>query len=137
MVESIFLTDARRKALNDYDPEDSNHRVHKSRVKNRASQALEELMWVAGNGAIENTDVFEEEKVKALLTTLLQGTGGIVPDDETDLPDEATVSKPDPDYRNSLYVAIENAQLYVERNAEPTDIYEMYGERAEQLRDDE
>jgi len=137
MVESIFLTSARKDALNHYDPENSNHRVHKSRVKNRASQALDELLWVAANGAIENADVFEEEKVKALLTTLLQGSGGIVVGGETDLPDEATVSKPDPDYRNSLYVAIENAQLYVENTADADELYEMYGERAAHLRGDQ
>ena len=136
MVDTVFLTDARKDALNHYDPENSNHRAHKSRTKSRAKQALDELLWVASSNEIENSDVFEEEKMHSLLVTLLVGAGGVTGDDLTGISDEIVASTPDPDYRNSLYVAIENAQLHVERSTEPSDLYEMYGERAASLRDE-
>lgn len=135
MVDKVFLTEARRNALNHYDAADSNHRAHKSRVVDRAKVALNELIWVAANPEIENADVFEEEQMRALLTVLLAGSGGFVEEPTDDTPGEHIATEPDPDYRNSLYVAVSNALLHVERNTDPTDIYEMYGERAATLRE--
>lgn len=136
MVDKVFLTDARRNALNNYDPSDSNHRGHKSRVLDRARVALDELAWVAAHPEIDNADVFEEKRVYALLTRLLAGSGGVIgADADSDLPAEARATEPDPDHRNSLYVAISNAQHYAERHSDLADIYEMYGERAATLGD--
>jgi len=122
MVEKVFLTEARRKALKNYDPDNSNHRAHKSRVAERARVALEELLWVASNLNIDNADVFDEETVRALLTELLVGNGGVITEEDVD-------------YRNSVYVAISRAQMNVERNSDPGDIYEMFGEEAKALRE--
>ena len=140
MVEKVFLTEARREALNHYDPDDSNHRAHKSRVAERARVALEELMWVASVPAVDNADVFDEDAVRALLTTLLDGSGGVITKEgvepsDVDMPGDLLATKPDPDYRDSLFAAISKAQLYAERNADPTDIYEMFGKEAEALRE--
>lgn len=134
MVDKVFLTDARRNALNNYDPSDSNHRGHKSRVLDRARVALDELVWVAAHPEIENADVFEEERIYALLRTLLAGSGGVIgADDDADLPADGRATEPDPDHRNSIYVAVSKAQHYAERDSDLADIYEMFGERAASL----
>lgn len=127
MVDKVFLTDARRDALNHYDKSNSNHRTHKSRVAERASVALDELLWVAQSPVIDHREVFPPEKVRALLVTLLAGSGGVKRDNPTDHADAWT---PDTDDRNAWYTAINRALMHVERDADTTDLYEMLGERA-------
>jgi len=109
--DNIFLTDNRRDVLignSDWSqPAVSNER---SRIKNRASLALDELIDVAGSPEIDNADVFDVQQVYTLISILTNGTGGLVYETEearqkalesTD--DNRTISwDPDPDYANEL-----------------------------------
>lgn len=135
MPENVFLTDARRAALENYDPSDSGHRGHKSRTTTRARMAFDELLWVAGSPVIDHREVFPPEKVRALLVTLLAGHGGLVRDDEAT--EWMDAWEPTPDDRNAWYTAISRAMMHVERDADTADLYEMLGERAAVSRDDE
>lgn len=131
MVENVILTDARRDALSDYNPDDANHRGHKSKTKQRAEVAFDELIEVAASPVVENPDVFPPEKVRHLLVYLLAGSGGLVGDDvDTGI----RAWSPSPEYRNALYGEITRAQLAFEVGAEPGELYEILGERAKQVR---
>jgi hypothetical protein len=70
MSGNVFLTDARRRALEQYDPDDSSHRAQKSRTTARAKKALEELTWIAESDEIDNADVFQAPAVQDFLTEL-------------------------------------------------------------------
>lgn len=92
--DHTFLTESRREILNgESDWEDSSVAVEKSRIKNRAETALNELIEVAKSPEIDHTDVFEEDTVFRLLRSLMLpthrmdeiGTGLI---DRDDYPDD-------------------------------------------------
>jgi len=128
--EQVFLTDARRTALENYNKENSNHRTHKSRTTARAKAAFEELLWVAQSPVIDHREVFPPEKVRTLLVTLLAGGGGFSGDYE---PTEwMDAWKPDPDDRNAWYTAISRALINVEQGADQhEDRLAMLGARAD------
>lgn len=134
MVDNVFLTDARRAALESYDPDDSGHRAHKSRTTARAKTAFDELLWVAQSPVIDHSEVFPPEKVHALLVTLLAGSGGFGGDYEPTRQIDAWT--PDPEDRNAWYTAISRAMMSIERDADRSDLYEMLGERAAATRDE-
>lgn len=113
--DSVFLTDNRRDVLfgkSDWTEASINN--ERSRIKNRAEIALDELIAVASSPMIDNADVFEEEQVRTLLSILLYGTGGFRYED-LDLEEVLKESEdyhlvawePDTDYANSLYVAVD------------------------------
>lgn len=65
---NAFLTDERRAVLaDDYDGSESVKRTHKSRIRERARSAVDELIEVAQSKEIENADVFEPAKIGTLL----------------------------------------------------------------------
>lgn len=97
MTDHVFLTDTRKEVLKNYDSSDSNHRAHKSRIKNDARTALLELLALAATEEIDNSDIFEPKQVRALIQTLLTGPGGLDP------------NEPDTEYTNSLYVELDQA----------------------------
>jgi hypothetical protein len=94
--ENAFLTDNRRDVLNgESDWSDQAISNEKSRIKNRADLALDELIEVAQSPRIDNSEVFDPDTMSQLLSALLiadrtetQGDGvqgGLVrPDDYTD-----------------------------------------------------
>lgn len=137
VVQNIFLTDKRRDVLNGTsDWSESSIGVEKSKIKKRARMALNELIAVAGSSRIDNEDVFQSEQIELLLTYLLGGRiGGIVTEPEEPLPSGPIPWTPDPDYRNSVYVAMKEAELRAERRSDPADLYEMFGEEARALRE--
>lgn len=72
MVEHIFLTDKREAVLRD-DTEgmkDATVRNHKSRTRSRARMALDELIQVAESDAIDNGEVFTEDRMVRLLEAI-------------------------------------------------------------------
>jgi hypothetical protein len=65
---NAFLTDERRAVLaGDYDGSESVERTHKSRIRQRARSAIEELIEVAQSPVIENSDVFSPSQIGTLL----------------------------------------------------------------------
>jgi hypothetical protein len=91
----VFLTDTRRKVLmGEYDGADSNERSHRSRIRSRARTALDELLAIAASEEIDNSEVFEAEKLRALITTLKR-PGGFQEQDE--------------EYANKVHVAVDKA----------------------------
>lgn len=94
----VFLTEARREVLSgDYDGAENTERTHKSRIRARTRTAVDELLVVAASDEIDNADVFDPEKLRALITTLTRGPGGLDP------------WEPDEDYANSVHVAVDKA----------------------------
>lgn len=70
--DHTFLTEKRREILNDEsDWEQSSINVEKSRIKNRARTALQELIMVAESPEIDHTDVFDQDDVFKLLRALM------------------------------------------------------------------
>lgn len=70
--DRAFLTDARRDILaGKSDWEDSSIAVEKSRIKNRANVALEELIEVADSRHLDHTDALDPDDVFNLLRALL------------------------------------------------------------------
>lgn len=70
--DNIFLTENRRDVLKGTsDWEDASIANEKSRIKNRAKLALEELTEVAESGHIDNTDIFDADDVGQLLEAIL------------------------------------------------------------------
>lgn len=105
--EKVFLTDSRREVLNgEYDGADNVRRTHKTRIRSKSRTALSELIDVATSPEIDNSDVFEPEQIRVLLTTLLVGSGGF---EDDDMPTYMQAWEPDPDYANSVYVAADRA----------------------------
>jgi len=118
MVKSVFLTDSRRDVLlGDTDHlTDQSLATAKSRIRNRSRLALGELIEVAQSPAIDNEDVFEPEEVYTLISTLLNGSGGLVHGEEVPHPDElrdqydryeAVAWEPYEDYVQELYMKID------------------------------
>lgn len=69
---SVFLTDERREVLNgNYDGKANTERTHKSRIRARATTALDELTEVAKSPHIDHTEVFEPDAVFRFLRALL------------------------------------------------------------------
>ena len=135
MPDNVFLTDARRAALENYDPSDSGHRAHKSRTTTRARMAFDELLWVAQSPVIDHREVFPPEKVRTLLVTLLAGSGGFVYDQEPT--QQAEAWQPDPNDRNAWYTAISRALIHLEANADShEDRLDALGARADAARDE-
>jgi hypothetical protein len=135
MPENVFLTDARRDALENYDPADSGHRGHKSRTTTRARMAFDELLWVAQSPVIDHREVFPPEKVRALLVTLLAGSGGLVHDREPTQQTEAW--QPDREDRDAWFTAISRALINVEANADRhEERLEMAGARVDAAADE-
>lgn len=96
----VFLTDTRREVLTGkYDGAENTERTHRSRIRSRARTALDELLAVAASEEIDNADVFDPQKLRALITTLTHGPGGL--DEDRWEPDE--------DYANSVHVAVDKA----------------------------
>lgn len=94
MAENAFLTDRRREFLTgDYDLDDSADRHLKRRTEKGAILALDELIEVAESPHVDNSEVFEAEKVDRLLTALLDEAN---PDDP-----EGLVN-----YHDRLWIAI-------------------------------
>jgi len=78
---NAFLTDERRAVLaGNYDGSESVERTHKSRIRERARSAVDELIEVAQSKEIENADVFDPAKIGTLLFWIMhdwsQSTGG-------------------------------------------------------------
>lgn len=70
---NAFLTDERAAVLaGEYDGDEAVERTHKSRIRERARSAIDELILVAQSEEIENADVFEPEKVGTLIHWLLR-----------------------------------------------------------------
>ena len=114
--ENVFLTENRRDVLNaESEWSEASVKNEKSRIKNRATLALDELIEVAESPVIDNTDVFDTEKVARLIHALLTPDvvhtegGGLYPGTE-DLPDELTVTVSDEyqQYQDRLYVVLDD-----------------------------
>ena len=115
--ENVFLTENRREVLNGTsDWADASISNERSRIKNRAETALDELIEVAASPAIDNEDVFDPETVYTLISILLNGSGGLSHGDEIPHPDEVREQydsyrsiawKPREDYSQSLYFKID------------------------------
>jgi hypothetical protein len=70
---NAFLTDERAAVLaGNYEGNEAVERTHKSRIRQRARSALDELILVAQSDEIENADVFEPDKVGTLIHWLLR-----------------------------------------------------------------
>lgn len=77
MVDNIFLTDSRRDVLNGVDELTDQSRYNaKSRIRQRARMALQELIEVAASPEIDNADVLEPNVLARLLDAAMvpQGT---------------------------------------------------------------
>lgn len=76
-----FLTDERRAVLRgEYEGSENVERTHKSRIRERARSALNELQDVADSPHISNHDVFEPKEVGNLLFYILRDPGHYGPD---------------------------------------------------------
>jgi hypothetical protein len=114
MAEKAFLTEKRKQVLNGVPPEnigsdgisDGTYRQHRAATKRQARAAVSELLQVAASPTIDNADVFEPEVVRALITTLLIGSGGAVGED---VPDELAAWDPDPEFAKTMYIAVNQA----------------------------
>lgn len=94
----VFLTETRREVLSgNYDGAKNTERTHKSRIRARARTALDELLVVAASDEIENAEVFDPQKLRALITTLTRGAGGLDP------------SEPDEKNAENIYIAVDKA----------------------------
>nr|WP_011225234.1 hypothetical protein [Haloarcula sp. AS7094]AAS13419.1 unknown [Haloarcula sp. AS7094] len=72
MVENIFLTDSRRDVLNGVDELTGQSRYNaKSRIRQRARMALQELIEFAASPEINNADIFEPNEIARLLDALM------------------------------------------------------------------
>jgi len=70
--ENIFLTDTRRDVLDgDADLSAGSLANEKSRIRTRTRAAVDELIEVGGSEEIENSDVFNPEKIGTLLFWIL------------------------------------------------------------------
>lgn len=111
MVDKVFLTDTRRALLNDeYGGKDSSRATERSRIKNRASVALEELIEVAESEQIDNTDVFDPSDVHRLLVALTTPPMADGPVDPTN--PEQTIDDNWQAYRDRLYVQLSKIQQF-------------------------
>lgn len=76
MVEKVFLTDQRRAVLEgEYDGNEDTLRSHKSKIRERARTALEELREVAESPHIDNDDVFKTGELAGLIHGLMAPRG--------------------------------------------------------------
>lgn len=111
MVDKVFLTDTRRALLNDeYGGKESSRATERSRIKNRAGVALDELIEVAESDQIDNTDVFDPADVHRLLvalTTPPMGAGPVDPTNPEDSLDDDWQA-----YRDRLYVQLSKVQQF-------------------------
>lgn len=80
-MENLFLTEARRAVLDGTtDREGNSLAVEKSRIRERARLAVEELIAVAASPEIENSDVFEPNDLARLIDALMVPKGeGLTP----------------------------------------------------------
>ena len=93
-----FLTDERRAVLNgEYTGAANVRRTHEARIKARSRSALDELIEVAESHEINNGEVFDPKKLRALLTAIAHA-GGLIDEDYQHVSDA---------YRNALYVEID------------------------------
>lgn len=131
----MFLTEKREAVLNgEYDGSDDALRNQKSRLRRSAQTALQELITVAASPEIENAEVFDPEQIHILLKILLTGRGGLVGDD---VPADLEAWHPAKEYRNEMYVAIDQVLRNTEENAENSGLYQMLGEKAQNARKEE
>jgi hypothetical protein len=80
MVERLFLTEPRQKLLDgELDWNESSVETEKSRIRTRASLALDGLIEVAKSDQIENSTVFEPEDIDRLLRAILGPDENITP----------------------------------------------------------
>jgi len=71
-MTDAFLTDERRAVLNgEYDGAANTERTHKSRIRARSRQAIEELIEVAQSPEIDNGDVFDPDDLARLVDALM------------------------------------------------------------------
>lgn len=71
-MTDAFLTDERRAVLNaEYDGAANTERTHKSRIRVRSRQAIEELIEVAQSPEIDNRDVFDPDDLARLIDALM------------------------------------------------------------------
>lgn len=107
MVENVFLTDSRREVLRgEYDGAESTEKSKKSHIRTQSKMALDELIEVAHSPEIDNSDVFDPEKLHILIRTLTVGAGGLIGDD---VPPAVKAWDPDEDYAREVYVAVDKA----------------------------
>lgn len=109
-----FLTDRRREVLTgDYDLDDPADRQLKRRTENDATAALSELIEVAESPYIDTTEVFDTEKIAHLITALLTPShvnlesGGLVGPDDLDHPATAETTDEYQQFRDRLYVVLD------------------------------
>lgn len=85
----VFLTEQRRAVLEgDYsekfDGGDSTERTHHTRIRQRTTTALDELIEVAESRPIHNPDVFDPQTLDKLVKTLLTMPDHLDEDDPDD-----------------------------------------------------
>jgi len=112
-----FLTEKRRAVLEGrFEGSDGVERTHKSRIRARSRSALSELLEVAASPEVDNADVFDPELIHALLRALMMGSGGLRGDD---VPEHLRAWDPDPEYANTVYVAVNRALKGAPREESP------------------
>jgi hypothetical protein len=115
MTENLFLTENRRNVLDgSTDWAENSVTTEKSRIRNRAKTALDELTEIAQSPEIENRSVFDPEEIGTLLYWILNDPaemgefGGLVgTSDEPPegVPEEAYTKVPDDlqQYRREIH----------------------------------
>lgn len=88
MADRVILTERREELLSgEYDPDDSADRMAKSRLKNSAETALDELTQIAKNPHIDQTDIFDPDDVFRFLRAVKMPTQDhLEPDEFVNIP---------------------------------------------------
>lgn len=120
MNDRGFLTNKNRDVLfGRYDGTENARRNQKSRIRSRASNALNDLITVADSGEIDNADTIDPEQVYRLLVALTVDRNSF----GSDNPDDPHNKQVDEDFRREVLEAVDQFRLlYHEQNkfAEPT-----------------
>jgi hypothetical protein len=117
MTDRVLLNEKREDLISGgYDSDDPTERNRKSRLKQSADVAFDELIEVARSPVIDSREVFEPDDVARLLRALLMpspkhtsGGGLVFPNNDADI-DDATVADIDDDYQrymDRLYVVLD------------------------------
>lgn len=105
----VILSDRRRKILEGtYDGAKSTEYNHKRAIRQRSQSAIEELIKIASSPEIDNERAIDPEQIGALVSILVQGSGGLVGTENIDN-EQLKAWSPDPDTSRKYYVEIDAA----------------------------